>query len=243
MKRLVLSVFFIELIVILSAQDFQFSSCDNIQIATFGNMSEESCVDDDFSQTIFMTIPESYKGNFFVRIFDPDCGGENDLSLGLWETNTSFAIYGGEGCFSEADARNSDPLGNYKSGKLLAKALFAEESALDGKWFSFGPFSVNDGEALAEYKGYRFFKLLVEGDTGNDGNMYDVMLSKSEKKNVAINKAALFHYELTFINTESDKLDRMECAIAMSEAIILPIKLEPVEVPGEHQLIAIPIKE
>ena len=81
------------------------------QFATFGNMVEDEpdpCIQ---SQTIFFVVPEAYKSEFYFRVFDPDCGGAYDQPNGLWETNTVFEVYGGEGCISEFDARRDSAHG------------------------------------------------------------------------------------------------------------------------------------
>ena len=48
------------------------------------------------------------------------------------------------------------PMGNYKSGTILYKALFACESEVDGKWVSFGPFAAVKGEKLSDYPDISF---------------------------------------------------------------------------------------
>ncbi len=129
----------------------------NQMLATFGNMSDASCGDEDFSQTIFFAIPARQGESIYIRVFDPDCDGYFDWSSGLWETNTFFEVFGGTGCISELDARKAEPGGNYKSGLVLQRELFARESRMDGKWFSFGPVNTNEGEKLGAHPGYTFF--------------------------------------------------------------------------------------
>ena len=44
-------------------------------LMTFGPKAETSWGDDDFSQTFFFQIPESYKGVIYIKVFDPNIGG------------------------------------------------------------------------------------------------------------------------------------------------------------------------
>ena len=47
-------------------------------LMTFGPQAETSWGDDDFSQAFFFFIPDEYDQPFFIRVFDPDTGGEID---------------------------------------------------------------------------------------------------------------------------------------------------------------------
>lgn len=211
-------------------------------LATFGNMSELCCGDDDFSQTIFIAVPTNSPEKFYIRLFDPDCGGEHDLASGLWETNTVFAMYGGEGCISEPDARKTSPVGNYRSGILLERELFARESAVDDTWTTFGPFTPQEGEQLAKHPGYSFFKLIVEGQTGNDGNVYGIAISGAPGVNQDIGHAVHFEYERTHLSGNGVLTSRSESGRDAGKEVVLPLELDVLDVnsnPG--QVIAKPI--
>src|SRR5690606_7220466 len=66
-------------------------------LVTFGRLGETSWGDDDFYQVFFFTVPKEYTGQFFIRIFDPDVGGEHDEIQGEFNTRTFFGVYGGKG--------------------------------------------------------------------------------------------------------------------------------------------------
>ncbi|MCK5168889.1 MAG: hypothetical protein KAQ75_03340, partial [Bacteroidales bacterium] len=95
-------------------------------LMTFGHKAEISWGDDDFSQTFFALIPTEHTSPIFIRVFDPDCGGEIDEINGFWDTKMEYSVYGGVGCFENEDAKGIDPVGNYKSGNLLATKAFGE---------------------------------------------------------------------------------------------------------------------
>lgn len=166
-------------------------------LVTFGSSASNEYGDDDFSQTFFISIPKSMNEPFYIRVYDPDIGGRYDEIYSNVDTETKFSIYGGNGCYSDPEARSTDPVGNYKSGTLLDSKSFGQNQTYDGQWYSFGPFSGAQGEFLDEFDGYAF-KIVADGIGGNDGNLYRYYFSKSPSANIAIEGANAFSYEWTF---------------------------------------------
>jgi hypothetical protein len=166
-------------------------------LMTFGNKAEPSWGDDDFCQTFFFLIPESYNDPLYIKIFDPDITGENDEVNGIFDTQTTFEIYGGEKCWSELDAQETAPSGNYKSGDLLAAKTFGQDARYDNEWYTFGPFNPTEGEWVEKWRG-RVFKIIIEGFDGDDGNLYRMFLSTEENTNKVVEGANAFAYEYSF---------------------------------------------
>ena len=166
-------------------------------LMTFGPQAETSWGDDDFSQTFFYLLPEDYDKPVFIWVFDPDVGGKVDEISGDWNTRVTYSIYGGEGCWSEEDAQGIDPVGNYKSGTLLATKSFGENPRYDNNWYVFGPFNPTEGEYTERWNG-NILKMITEGIAGDDGNMYRFFLSNSPSKRVSIEGANAFAYEYSF---------------------------------------------
>jgi len=166
-------------------------------LMTFGNLAETSWGDDDFSQTFFFLIPDDYDQPFFIRVFDPDTGGKIDEIAGVFDTRSVFEVFGGEGNWSEPDAQETTPRGKYKSGTLLATKAFTANPRYDNNWFTFGPFNPAQGEHAEMYNGY-IFKIICEGVSGDDGNMYRYYLSTSATENRPIEGANAFAYEYSF---------------------------------------------
>jgi hypothetical protein len=213
------------------------------QFITFGNMFDHQIDAVAHSQIVFFYVPESFADHFFLRVFDPDCGGLLDRPEGLWETNSLFEVYGGDGCISGEDARRGEPQGDYKSGTLLHSALFAKESEMDGEWFAFGPFTSGMGESLEDFSGYRFFKLVVEGRTGNDGNVYLLSVSRSNNDHIKIDHAGTFDYRRLYLQGDSLVVDRHHVDQNSETGIILPVALQPLKRTPEFNIIAEPIEE
>lgn len=166
-------------------------------LMTFGNKAETSWGDDDFSQTFFFLIPETFKEPVFIRVFDPDIGGEIDELNGVFDTRVVYSVYGGKESYSHKDAQETDPKGNYKSGVLLASKSFAENPRYDNNWYTFGPFNPTEGEYIEKFGGY-IIKIIADGVAGNDGNLYRYFLSTSFSSNKPVEGGNAFAYEYSF---------------------------------------------
>jgi len=174
------------------------ASDENIPyLMTFGNQAESDWGDDDYSQTFFFLIPEEYTSPIYIKLWDPDCGGEHDELNGDFDTRTTFEVFGGAGCNSDEDARETDPTGNYKSGNLLAFKSFAADAEYDNSWYIFGPFNPTEGEYIEKWNG-NVFKVIIEGVAGNDGNLYRMFMSTDRDENRPIEGGNVFAYEYSF---------------------------------------------
>jgi hypothetical protein len=107
-----------------------------------------------------------------------------------------FTLYG-SGCFSADEKENKDPVGGYKKGNLLFSKTFSADTTLDNKWYAFGPINPAEGELKPELGGY-VFKIIVEGASGDDGNLYRFFLSTSNTTNNKVEGGNIFVYEYTF---------------------------------------------
>lgn len=165
-------------------------------LVTFGKDGEKKWGDDDNNQIIFFSIPVDQKKPFYIRIFDPNVGGKIDEAKGGFNSKTKFSLYG-SGCFSSKDEENKDPVGNYKQGNLIHSKTFGAESTYDGKWFTFGPINPMEGELMPELGG-NIFKMVIDGVSGDDGNLYKLFMSVSGKENKEIEGGNAFMYEYSF---------------------------------------------
>ena len=127
-------------------------------LVTFGKKSASSYGDDDNIQIFFLRIPPTYKKPLYIRVFDPEVGGSNDEIYGSPDTKTKFAVYGGTGAFSNPDAKNIHPKGNFNSGNLLATKTFSNATQYDNAWFTFDPIYPSDGEWVESENAY-----IIEG--------------------------------------------------------------------------------
>ena len=173
-------------------------------LVTFGKKADTSWGDNDFSQVWFFVVPETYKGQVFFRVFDPDIGGEHDELKGVFDTKMRYSIYGGKDAYSHPDAQEVDPKKNFKTGTMLATKTFGVDSNYDNKWYTFGPFAPTQGELYPKNGGY-MFKVICEGIEGDDGNLYRYFMSTSGTANIPIEGGNAFTYEYTFRLHDNEK--------------------------------------
>lgn len=166
-------------------------------LVTFGKDSDPMWGDDDFCQIFFFIIPETRINPIYLRVYDPDTYGENDEPKNNFNTKINYSIYGGNSCWSNKDAQQVQPVGNYKSGVLLASKTFGNESQYHEKWYTFGPINPFEGELIEEFGG-RVFKIICEGISGDDGNLYKYFLSSKPNENKEVEGGNFFTYEYTF---------------------------------------------
>lgn len=173
-------------------------------LVTFGGHSLTSWGDDDFCQIFFCLIPSSQKDPVYIRVYDPDTGGDLDELKGDFNSTVNFSIYGSKGCWSDTAAQSIHPTGNYKSGYLLSSKSFGIDSKFDKKWYSFGPFNPSEGE-YAEKLGGRVFKIIAQGISGDDGNLYRYYLSTSPIENTKVEGGNFFTYKYHFRLSDDQK--------------------------------------
>lgn len=173
-------------------------------LVTFGKEGEQSWGDDDFSQTYFFVIPKFQVNPIYIRVFDAETSADFDEKKGEYNTKTRFSVYGGKESFTNKDVRLKDPGGKYKSGNLLATKTFVSSDVYDGEWYTFGPFNPSEGELVSEYGGY-IFKIIAEGVSGDDGNLYKYFLSSSPTENKAIEGGNAFTFEFSFRLSDNQK--------------------------------------
>ena len=204
LKKLIYRLFLILLIAELPA-NLSFGQAvpgkdENIPfLVTFGKQGKTSWGDDDFNQIFFFTILKDYKKPFYIKVFDPDCGGEHDEIQGDFNTKTLFSVFGGKGVDPEKneESKGLDNGMNYKKGNLLASRVFGSEPRYDNKYYTFGPFNPSEGDFNERWNSY-VFKIVCEGVAGDDGNLYRYFLSSDPNSNLAIEGANAFTYEYTF---------------------------------------------
>lgn len=168
-------------------------------LVTFGPQAPEDWGDDDHCSIFFISLPTDFKQPFYVRIFDPNIGGEYDENKGGFNTRTKFSVIGGTGAFSEPDARAIDPVGNYQAGTLLYSKTFDSNSKYDNDWYTFGPINPAEGEKFM-FAGQEkiYFKIIAQGVSGDDGNLYRYFISSHKDENRELEGSEPFTFEYNF---------------------------------------------
>jgi len=173
-------------------------------LMTFGGNSLTSWGDDDFCQIFFCVVPASQKSPFYLRVYDPDTGGDLDECKGVFNSEIRFSVYGGKGCWSDTAAQSIHPGGNFKSGYLLSSKTFAADKTYDHQWYTFGPFNPSEGEFVSLLNG-RVFKVIAQGVSGDDGNIYKYFLSSDKTENSAVEGGNMFTYKYHFRLSDNPK--------------------------------------
>ncbi|MBW2562581.1 MAG: PKD domain-containing protein [Deltaproteobacteria bacterium] len=152
--------------------------------------------DDDFFQVVFIRMPDEMRDPVYVRIFDADCGGEVDARYhGKFDTRTGFKIFGGKGAYSSPGIRKPTPAKpDLYTGVLLADEEFGENQLLDNSWHTFACIKPEDGEKVGQF---RYFKLVIEGKEGDDGNAFLVTVSSEEHSNTASDEVEIVTFAPT----------------------------------------------
>jgi hypothetical protein len=173
-------------------------------LITFGADAKTSWGDDDFCQIFYCIIPLSQTDPVYIRVYDPDTGGALDELNGEFNTIVNFSIYGGKDCWSDTTAQVLNKTGNFRSGYLLASKSFGVDPKYDKKWYSFGPFNPSEGKYV-EKLGGRVLKIIAQGISGDDGNIYKYFLSTSPVENVAVEGGNWFTYKYHFRLSDDQK--------------------------------------
>ncbi len=164
-------------------------------LITYGPKADISEGDDDYKQIIFFQIPNDITDSIYVRIFDPDCGGLRDELYNNWDSETQFRLFGGAGAFTAPTIKKTTPNDkDLTTGILLADQSFGIDPFLDDNWYTFATVSPTSGEKIGNNY---LFKLVVNGISGDEGNIYKVAISHSPLRNALPKGSELFSFTPT----------------------------------------------
>jgi len=188
-----IALIFVVLLWIVSSQAI---GAEPAYLITYGKDAGTVEGDDDFFQVVFIRVPEHMSDPVYVRIFDPDCGGEVDAKYRRkFNTRTGFKVFGGKGAYSSPGIRKSTPAKpDLYAGVLLADEEFGENPILDNSWYTFARIKPEDGEKIGQF---RYFKLIIEGNEGDDGNAFLITVSSEEYSNTASDEVEIITFAPT----------------------------------------------
>lgn len=173
---------------------------------TYGSEASTAEGDPDYRDVIFFSIPESVQGELFLRVFDPDSGGDYDQLYGEdATTETEFRLFGGDGAYTEAAVAAPDEA-QLVAGTEIAARSFGVAPALDGRWQTLVGFAPEEGERVGDR---RVFRLQVEGTAGDDANLYDVTLSLRERRNLPPDGLEIFSFTPTLRVPDEDQITEL----------------------------------
>ena len=171
------------------------------RLVTFGTRAQQSEGDHDYRQFVRISVPKA-SGDIHFRILDPDVGGEYDEALRGFNTRTRFSLYG-DGASIERSRDVEGVIQENINGSALGSEDYGYNEHLDGQWVTVFSSSTEQG---AEDGGNRVFYLAVEGLNGDDGNVFDLMVSRSGTENQPIDGVELTSYVPTLQVAEDEEL-------------------------------------
>jgi hypothetical protein len=172
-------------------------------LVTYGSDGLPGDGDNDHVQLVFFDMPDTLTGPLYIRVYDPDTSDALDQSRGVWDTVVRFTVYGGPGAYSDPAARLPQPTAGVTSGNEISTVVFSAGGGWIPTWYTFGPL---EPTTQAEHiNGHYVFKLAVVGESGDDGNLYNVALSTQPGANIAPAGARIFAFSWTFVLTNTDR--------------------------------------
>ncbi len=189
-------------------------------MVTYGANARTIEGDDDFLQVIFIRVPESLSDTLYFRIFDADCGGNLDARYTKeWDTHTRFQLFGGKGAYSNPRLRQPTPdKADLNSGVLLQDKSFGEDLFLDSRWHIFAKALPKKGEKIGKFV---YFKLVVQGEEGDDGNRFSIAVSRSPRRNLRPSGLSIFSYAPSVHLPRSDVFAEMRFSVPKDEKEII----------------------
>lgn len=181
---------------------------DGPRLVTFGSQALQSEGDHDFRQFIRISVPQT-SDQLHIRVFDPDVGGLFDEAQRGFNTRTRFSLFGGDAIvrlFRDADGVVQEEI----DGEALDSVEFGFDKAADGQWITL--FSTDSSNGVAEGD-RRHFVLAVEGLNGNDGNVFDIAISRSDSDNVPFDDVRLTSFAPTLQAAEEGQFAELRFVI------------------------------
>jgi large repetitive protein len=115
---------------------------------TYGPLAATEEGDPDHREVIFLSVPDGVQERLFLRVFDPDGGGEHDHLYGADpDSETRFTLYGGEGAYTGAAGAAPDEA-QLATGTEIAARTLGVDPAGDGRWQTLMSFAPEQGEAV-----------------------------------------------------------------------------------------------
>ncbi|MDY6792884.1 MAG: PKD domain-containing protein [Thermodesulfobacteriota bacterium] len=188
-----MTLIFVVLLWIFSSPAF---GAEPAYLITYGHGAGTVEGDDDFFQVVFIRMPEKMRDAVYVRIFDADCGGEVDARYRKkFDTRTGFKLFGGKGAYSIPGIQKPTPAKpDLYAGFMLADEEFGEDPLWDNRWYTLAKVTPEDGEKVGQF---RYFKVVIEGKEGDDGNAFLITVSSEEHSITPPDEVEIFTFAPT----------------------------------------------
>jgi len=143
--------------------------------------------DVDKLERLYISLPADATGTHYLRVFDPEYGGDNDTIQGRSNSATQYRFWGGEGAFTATprpvqvtDGAGALPFDRNaeiaEPGEMLFERVYRDDPSEDGQWITFTEFDPTQGEVVGDRL---YFRLDVRGIGGDDGNVFIADISRN----------------------------------------------------------------
>ena len=164
-------------------------------LVTYGPGASTKEGDHDYKEVIFLRIPGGLSDTLFLRVFDADSGADHDLIYTRADTETRYRLYGGPGAFTVPTAAQlASGDADETAGVLLSESRHGRDPTLNDAWHTMASFTADQGEKIGDQV---VFKLVVEGVSGDDANLFDVTVSLRQGRNLAPDGLEMFAFSPT----------------------------------------------
>lgn len=182
-------------------------AAENPLLITYGNRAPIREGDPDFRQLVRFSVPETFEGMLHVRVFDADTGGQHDEEFLRFDTSMRYVVYAASADISDGLSRDQNGfLSEQSAGRLLGESTISVDKAFDGSWATLFTVKAEQGQVIA---GRREFFLLVEGISGDDGNVFDVFVSREDDENLQPEGIKLYSFIPTVRVPDRDRLTEL----------------------------------
>jgi PKD repeat protein len=164
----------------------------NVYFVNYGPEAPSNSGDYYFRQFIHFKVPESYKGELFVRLYDISCGGDYDSKYG--ESCSEYEVILYSDFIDENEFPGGSRYADVSNKNIILSKRFSDEAECLNQWSTFACVDINKTKIK---EGYMYFSLSVKAVSGNDANGFDVFLSSSNTNNIKINGSEIFCFEPT----------------------------------------------
>ena len=165
-----------------------------VNFVTYGAKADIKQGDNDFIQIFFIQINNTVTDSVTLQLYDADCGGDVDKAFGKsFNSNFKFTLLGGKNIhlpkYVNTEKVNKNLLYN---GKILQELVIDENTNYNNTWKTFAKFNKTDGTLI---NNNYYFKLVVEGLTGNDANVFNIRVKNIRHDKIKIlNFAPTIHF-------------------------------------------------
>ncbi len=164
-----------------------------VNFVTYGADGNPREGDNDFKQVFFIQVNENRDEPIVVELFDANCGGNIDkVFKHKYDSKFKFSLYGGSKVYTAETTIDGIPSSsNMYKGKLLKQLIVTNEADYENNWTFFASINKREGELV---NGFYYFKVIVEGLSGDDANIFNIRaVSKNKEEIRIINFAPTIH--------------------------------------------------